>query len=130
MQASPAHDFLAFGATLNQYQDAAVSFAIYPKDAAITYPALGLIGESGEVEEKLTLLMAAGRIAEKLKKTIRDGRDLDRQALAKELGDVQWYIACLARDIGYTLQEVAEMNITKLIDRKARGVVKGDGDDR
>lgn len=103
--------------TMNDYQDMACSFAIYPEDMRIVYPTLGLVGEAGEV-------------AEKVKKMIRKDGELDLKATAKELGDVLWYIANLANDLGYSLEDVAQMNIMKLTSRQERGVIKGNGDDR
>jgi NTP pyrophosphatase (non-canonical NTP hydrolase) len=50
--------------------------------------------------------------------------------IAKEIGDVLWYIAALSRDLGFTLEEVAKMNIDKLESRKQRNVISGSGDDR
>jgi len=102
--------------TLKQYQDRARVTAIYPKAQSIIYPALGLAGEAGEV-------------AEKVKKWIRDG-NLDRDAIAKELGDVLWYIAAMATDLDLDLDRIADMNIQKLADREMRGKIKGSGDDR
>ena len=61
--------------TFNDYQALAKTTAIYPEHAKITYPALGLAGEVGEV-------------CEKIKKHIRDGKILDKEELKKELGDV------------------------------------------
>jgi NTP pyrophosphatase (non-canonical NTP hydrolase) len=90
--------------------------AIYPKAQSIIYPALGLAGEAGEV-------------AEKIKKWIRDG-NLDRDAIAKELGDVLWYIAAMATDLDLDLDRIADMNIQKLADREMRGKIRGSGDDR
>jgi NTP pyrophosphatase (non-canonical NTP hydrolase) len=90
--------------------------AIYPKAQSIIYPALGLAGEAGEV-------------AEKVKKWIRDG-NLDRDAIAKELGDVMWYIAAMATDLDLDLDRIADMNIQKLADREMRGKIRGSGDDR
>lgn len=88
---------------------------------AFFYPALGLAGEAGEV-------------AENIKKMIRDdGGDLTdsrRAALAKELGDVMWYLAALATDCQLTLDQIAEANISKLRSRQERGVLHGSGDDR
>lgn len=104
---------------LNNYQRQAKETAIYPENAKIVYPALGLAGEAGEV-------------ADKVKKTIRDGRN-DAEyyhQIAKELGDVLWYCAVLADDLGYSLQQIAEMNVYKLQVRKAMGTIGGDGDDR
>ena len=107
---------------LNQYQDQAMSSAIFPDQYKILYPALKLAGESGEV-------------AEKIGKVLRDGDgnfdDMHiRDSLALELGDVLWYVAALANSLGYSLEEVAMMNIQKLEDRKARNKIGGSGDYR
>lgn len=106
---------------LNDYQEQAVSTAIYPRDYAIVYPALGLAGEAGEV-------------AEKVKKMIRDDKGVlspeRRDAIVLELGDVIWYIGSLANDLGVTLEEVAQRNLDKLAKRKESNKLKGDGDER
>jgi len=101
---------------LNEYQRKAVSFAIYPDTHKVLYPALGLCGEAGEV-------------AEKVKKQVRDGV-FNRYEVAKELGDVLWYLSNIANDIGYSLKEVANINVDKLTGRKSRNVIKGSGDNR
>lgn len=101
---------------LNDYQREAVSFAIYPATHKVLYPTLGLCGEAGEV-------------AEKVKKQVRDGV-FNRHEVAKELGDVLWYLANLSNDIGYSLKEIANMNVDKLRSRKERDVIKGSGDNR
>ena len=103
--------------TLNGYQKEAREFALYPEEASVVYPALGLAGEAGEV-------------AEKVKKTIRGDKDLDKDEVAKELGDVLWYIANLASDIGISLDTIAAKNIEKLRSRMERQVIKGSGDNR
>jgi NTP pyrophosphatase (non-canonical NTP hydrolase) len=100
--------------SLDEYQEKVMTTAIY-KDK-ILYTALGLCGEAGEV-------------AEKIKKWLRDG-ELDDIELAKELGDVMWYVAALSNDLGYDLSEIAEMNLIKLQSRKARGMLGGSGDNR
>jgi len=105
-----------------EYSELAWTTAIYPKAGTdLSYPALGLAGEAGEV-------------AEKVKKIIRDknGRmtKQDREAIAKELGDVLWYVNALCRTIGVSLPEVAVRNIEKLFSRKDRGELHGEGDDR
>jgi NTP pyrophosphatase (non-canonical NTP hydrolase) len=71
----------------------------------------------------------AGEVAEKVKKMVRDGT-LDTEGLKKELGDVLWYLAALASDLGVTLEEVAAGNVTKLRSRAERGVIGGSGDNR
>jgi NTP pyrophosphatase (non-canonical NTP hydrolase) len=103
--------------TLNEYQDLAYATAIYPASAAITYPALGLASEAGEV-------------CGKIKKMIRDGKHLDREDMVAELGDVLWYVAVLAEDLNISLDLIAEANINKLAMRKARGTLQGSGDHR
>lgn len=111
--------------TLDEYQQSARSTAVYPDHARVIYPALKLAGEAGEV-------------AEKLGKLIRDegyqvGRPLtaaQQLALGKEVGDVLWYVANLAADLGLSLEEVAAANLAKLASRKERGVIGGSGDDR
>lgn len=101
----------------NQYQEFVKTMKVYPEKHAIVYPALGIAGEGGE-------------IAEKVKKWLRGDRELDKTEVAKELGDVCWYIASMADDLGFTLQQVIQMNVEKLTSRKERGVQKGDGDNR
>jgi NTP pyrophosphatase (non-canonical NTP hydrolase) len=94
-------------------------FSIYPERMKIMYPALGLAGEAGEV-------------ADKVKKIYRDGRDDARFKgdIAREIGDVLWYCSALADDLGFSLQQIAEMNIYKLSCRMNKGTIVGDGDDR
>lgn len=109
------------GMTLNEYQQIALETAVYPADYKVIYPALGMNGEAGEV-------------ADKVKKAIRDkggilGED-DKKSLALEVGDVLWYCATMANDLGYTLQDIAEMNRDKLRSRKLRGKLGGSGDSR
>jgi len=104
----------------NEYQEMAKTTAIYDKKHAVLYPALGLAGEAGEV-------------ANKVKKLIRDGYEKNkdyREAVASEIGDVLWYCAVLANDIGCDLQSIADNNLIKLKDRQARGVIGGSGDKR
>lgn len=104
---------------LDEYQMRAESTAVYPDEFAIMYPTLGLTGEAGEV-------------ADKVKKIYRDGTPslFYKNDIAKELGDVLWYVAVLARDLGYSLEEVAQMNLDKLYNRKIRDALHGSGDNR
>jgi len=108
--------------TPNEYQTAALQTAIYPNMSNnFIYPTLGLVGEAGEV-------------AEKAKKIIRDGDGTltpeTREKMAMELSDVCWYVAVLAFELDYTLEEVMQMNIDKLRSRQERGVLSGSGDNR
>lgn len=107
---------------METYERSARATVIYPDMGTNpTYPTLGLVGESGEV-------------AEKLKKIIRDkgGKptEEDKHEIAKELGDVLWYVANLAAEFGYSLSTIAQMNLEKLHSRKDRGVLQGSGDNR
>ena len=104
----------------NDYQEMAKTTAIYDKTHAILYPALGLAGEAGEV-------------ANKVKKLIRDGYETNkdyREALSHEIGDVLWYCAVLADDIGCDLQSIANDNLVTLKDRQARGILPSNDDNR
>ena len=109
------HDF-------DTYQKEARKTAIYPNlGNNLWYPALGLTGEAGEV-------------AEKVKKIYRDdmGRALPPRIvdIGKELGDVLWYIANLATELGLDLSIIAEDNLQKLQDRTNREKLHGSGDER
>jgi NTP pyrophosphatase (non-canonical NTP hydrolase) len=104
-----------------EYQRLSRSTARYPRSEALTYPALGLAGEAGE-------------FADHAKKVIRDdGGEVTagrREAMAKELGDVLWYVAQLASELELDLDQIAQMNLDKLRSRQQRGVLSGEGDDR
>lgn len=71
----------------------------------------GLMGLNGEAGEAIDIL----------KKHLFQGHPLDREHLAKELGDVAWYLAVSADALGYTLEEVLEMNVKKLRARYPEG---------
>lgn len=108
----------------SEYQLATDATAIYPKgreNGSLYYVTMGLTSEAGEV-------------AGKVKKSLRDHDGLideeRAEAIASELGDVLWYCARIASEIGYNLGEVAEGNLTKLNNRKSSGTLKGDGDNR
>ena len=106
----------------DNYQIEARKTAIYPnKDENFIYPTLGLVGESGEV-------------AEKVKKILRDKNNSfdyeSKIAIKKELGDVLWYLSNLCDELDFSLNEVAEENLEKLNSRLSRGKISGSGDDR
>ena len=76
----------------------------------------------------------AGEVAGKIKKIFRDQNgqitEADKQSLKNELGDVLWYLTQVRTELGLTLEEVAETNITKIFSRRERGKLGGDGDNR
>ena len=108
--------------TFEEYQKLSRKTAIYP-DAGnnFIYPTLGLAGEAGEV-------------AEKIKKVLRDNNGVvdesRREEIAKELGDVLWYVAQVASELGLSLDKIANQNIEKLYSRSERGKLSGSGDSR
>lgn len=107
------------GLTLNQYQETAATTAVYPSQFGIEYCIHGLTNEAGEV-------------AGAYKKFLRG--DYNREEMLKrckkEVGDTLWYAANLARELGFTLEEVAADNLSKLKGRAEAGTLKGDGDNR
>lgn len=107
--------------TFNDYAKQAITTKIYPEGLAIPYVTLGLVGEAGE-------------IAEKIKKIIRDDNgeisDEKKALLGKEIGDVLWYCAALADELGIEFGEIAQGNIDKLQKRKDEGKLGGSGDNR
>ncbi len=107
--------------TLNDYQKKALSTNINPGTYIFFDRMFGLVGEAGEM-------------ADKVKKWIRDdGADwkkLDKELMVSELGDVLWYVATLAETLGVSLDELAQKNLVKLQNRKARNKLSGAGDKR
>ena len=106
----------------NEYQTKSRLTAQFPSIGhSVIYPTLGLVNEAGEV-------------AGKIKKVFRDkGGEINEEtksALKAELGDVLWYLAQVATELDLSLDEIAEYNINKLMDRLERGKIKGDGDNR
>jgi NTP pyrophosphatase (non-canonical NTP hydrolase) len=108
--------------TAEFYEMKASQTAIFPKNQALEYLALGLTSEAGEV-------------AGKVKKLIRDGEDMEgyelkKIAIASEIGDVLWYCAMMAKEVGVPLNYIMKENLKKLHSRKERGTLSGSGDDR
>lgn len=109
--------------SLKNYQDWTETTAAYPKAKTgeveeLMYLSLGLVGEAGEV-------------ANKVKKLFRDIDNPEKRTeLGKELGDVMWYMARLAGTLDMNLEELLQQNQDKLESRKARGVITGSGDNR
>ena len=104
------------------YQTKSLVTAKYPAIGhGVIYPTLGLVNEAGEV-------------AGKIKKVFRDKDGViseeTREALKAELGDVLWYLAQVSTELNLSLDEIAEYNLAKLLDRQARGKIRGDGDNR
>lgn len=108
--------------TFNDYQKETNKTAIYPdRGHNFVYPVLGMMGEAGEV-------------AEKIKKVWRDKNNVisaeDKLEIQKEMGDVLWYLSQLATELGLDFDEVAQTNILKINSRLERHKLNGDGDNR
>ena len=93
----------------NDYQKAALRTAstLEPKDLVLN----GVLGLNGE----------AGEVADHIKKHLFQGHKLDKENLAKELGDICWYIAIMAEGLGYDLESIMQMNVDKLMKRYPNG---------
>lgn len=109
--------------TFDEYQKQALTTAINNKDPLMdkTIWAMGISGEAGEVLEKWKKIVAYkdGEISEE-----------DKLEIKKELGDVVWYVALLADSLDLSFDDVMQLNLSKLADRKKRGAQKGAGDNR
>lgn len=109
--------------TFDEYRELAMTTAIYPDKGrgthlSISYTILGLNGEAGE-------------LANKFKKVLRGDRNPDYKAQIKdELGDVLWYCAAIAYEFGFSLDDVANSNVQKLLKRYKNNTIKGEGDKR
>lgn len=114
-----AHSFQSdlFDMGLNEYQEKTNETAIYPKAKALEYLTTGLAGEVGE-------------LCSKVAKAYRKDTPLDRSGCASEIGDILWFLAQLADVLHYNLADIASNNLDKLRDRKERGVLQGNGDNR
>jgi NTP pyrophosphatase (non-canonical NTP hydrolase) len=87
-------------------------------------------GRDRLVENILGLVGEAGEVAEKIKKLIRDSSRFSNKDIAKELGDVLFYTVALGNLYGFSLQDIVELNREKLDSRKERGTLHGSGDNR
>lgn len=96
--------------TPNEYQTEALRTAS-GMNKEVPFIVNGVLGLTGE----------AGECADMVKKNIFQGHELDKEHLAKELGDVAWYLAITAYEIGYDLETILQMNVDKLRKRYPNG---------
>lgn len=118
---------MANSITLDDYQARAHETAVFHPEHGIAYCAMKLVGEAGEVVEKVAKLTRDDGLRFDQLHTMPSAK---REALAKELGDVLWYVSELSLCLGYSLSEIADINRAKLAARKEAGTLKGSGDDR
>lgn len=111
---------------MNEYQEKIKKYDLFNatgnyNTVAFVEKVLGLVGEAGET-------------ADKVKKVLRDKdgviNEEDKLEITKELGDVLWYVASIARYLGVPLEQVAKLNIEKLEGRQKRNLLHGEGDNR
>lgn len=111
---------------LNEYQKKCKKYDVFKPtesflDASLVDKVLGLVGEAGEV-------------ADKIKKIVRDKEssptEKDLLEIAKELGDTFWYLSLLSDYLGFTLEEISNINLEKLESRQKRDKISGSGDNR
>lgn len=122
----------------NDYQAFTKSLATYNTDVCMyspvtgvhldyplpyMYPLLAIAEEAGEV---------CGKVAKFVRKSLSQPSNVVqlREDVGKELGDLLYQVSECARQFGYTLEDIAAMNVAKLTDRKERGVIVGEGDNR
>jgi NTP pyrophosphatase (non-canonical NTP hydrolase) len=111
-----------------EYEEEALNYRRTPypdRGTNIIYPALAIAGEAGEFAEKVKKLWRNLGIT-----SGKDCADQDRETLAKELGDILWYVGAAAQELGLSLEKIALANALKVNDRERRGVVKSEGDNR
>ena len=110
----------------NEYQSKAAKYDFFEKTHDLS--------EVGFIEKVLGLVGEAGETADKIKKILRDKDGVvssdDQDLIVKELGDVLWYVAGIARYLDVPLSEVASLNIDKLESRFVRDKLHGEGDER
>lgn len=139
MHVGPIQEQL-FDGTLNGYQKAATSTAVYFGQNSILglmYAALQGAAEAGEFAGHLAKALREDGLANGLYVdggvVQHNGTPLSearRELMIKEVGDQLWYQAAKCNELGITLEDAAKRNIDKLADRQRRGVLTGSGDNR
>ena len=123
--------------TLNEYQEKAMTTCT-ESSMNDTYLLFGLVAEVGELADKVAkakrkeiITISGNHILPNVpsKESAKDFNDFVN-GFVKELGDVLWFVAMIAKHTGLTLEEVAQLNLDKLADRAKRNVIVGDGDNR
>jgi len=132
--------------TLNEYQQKAMSTCM-PSSDNFSYMMFGLVEEVGELAGKVSKAIRKqqacigvdGDLAAQMKKKdvaandiyfIDENAEEIRDSMKKEIGDVLWMAAGIAKEMGWTLEEVCQANLDKLADRQKRGKIVGSGDNR
>ncbi len=118
--------------TATEYEQQAYRTLANSTAENISYLGFGLMAEAGEVADKIAKAVRRGDIVINNNEIVGIGGGSVRLdgGIADELGDVLWFVAMMARRLGFSLEEIMRRNLDKLADRQARGVIIGDGDKR
>lgn len=124
--------------TLSEYQEKAMTTCT-GSSMNDTYLLFGLVAEVGELADKVAkakrkeiITISGNHILPNVPSNKESANDFNDfvNGFVKELGDVLWFVAMIAKHAGLTLEEVAQLNLDKLADRAKRNVIIGDGDNR
>ena len=126
--------------TLNEYQKRAMSTCM-PSSENFSYMFLNLVGEMGEFASKVSKAIRKEKIAIGWSETAKEADENNlfpicsypewkemEEELKKEAGDMLWQLAGLCSILGWSLEDIAQMNLDKLAARKAVGTIDGNGD--
>ena len=126
--------------TLNEYQESAMTTCM-PSSENFSYMFLNLVGEVGEFASKVAKAIRKEKLAIGWKEESQeadennliptcsyfDWKEMDEE-LKKEAGDILWQLSGLCTVMGWSLEDIAQMNLDKLAARKAAGTIDGNGD--
>lgn len=126
--------------TLNEYQESAMTTCM-PSSENFSYMFLNLVGEVGEFASKVAKAIRKEKLAIGWKEESQeadennliptcsyfDWEEMDEE-LKKEAGDILWQLSGLCTVMGWSLEDIAQMNLDKLAARKAAGTIDGNGD--
>lgn len=113
---------------INEYQRQTIRTAMYPEagrctEKELNYLVIGLVGEAGELANKYKKMLRHAYIELENYKTITMAPG-QAEILADELGDVLWYMARICTTLGFSIEEVAQLNSDKLRNRLDAGEIK------
>ncbi len=123
---------------LNEYQKQAMTTCLR-SSRNTAYMMFGLMEEVGELSGKISKLIRKDKVIIRdnilLPLHLFDPEELQEfigfdEELCKEAGDVLWMLAGLCEVMGWSLEDIAQLNLEKLASRKQRGVIDGNGDNR
>ena len=118
--------------TLKEYQEKAMTTCM-PSSENFSYMFLNLVGEVGEFASKVAKHIRKEKLALdnnnlQGKWNLDDDTNAEINELKKEAGDILWQLSGLCTIMGWSLEDVAQMNLDKLAARKAVGTIDGNGD--